>query len=49
MTGNKTLGYGTSQNTCNSYTRNKTYNCYIKIKPAIKLALVVKYYIELQK
>ena len=47
--GNKTLGYGTSHNTCNSYIHNTTYNCFIKIKLVIKRALVVKYYIEVQK
>jgi hypothetical protein len=30
--GNKTLGHGTSHNTCNSYICNLTYNCLTKIK-----------------
>ena len=49
MIGNKTLGYGTSHNACTSYIHNTTYNCFIKIKLVIKRALVVKYYIEVQR
>ena len=48
MIGNKTFGYGTSLNTCNSYICNTTYNCLMKVKLVIKLALVVRYYTEVQ-
>ena len=41
MIGNKTFGYGTSLNTRNSYICNTTYNCLMKVKLVIKLALVV--------